>query len=175
MSSYSFDPAHSEVTFKVKHLMISNVTGHFSSFEATVESEKEDFSDAKIDFHADVNSISTKNEQRDAHLKSADFFDAENYPKMEFKSSNFKKVEGSSYKLEGELTIRGVSKSIVLDVEYAGTMSDPYGNEKHGFEIVGKINRKDFGLNWSAVTEAGGIVVSDEVRILVDAQFVKNQ
>src|SRR3989344_2093668 len=148
MTTYKIDPTHSEVAFKVKHLMISTVTGNFHQFDATVESQKEDFSDAKIGFEADINSISTNNEQRDGHLKSPDFFDALNHPKMKFESTTFTHKNGSSYILEGNLSLRGVSKAIKLDVEYAGKMVDPYGSEKHGFEIAGKINRKDFGLEW---------------------------
>lgn len=172
MATYNIDPAHSEVTFKVKHLMISNVTGSFTKFNATILSDKEDFSDAKISFEADIDSINTQNEQRDGHLKSPDFFDATNHPKLTFVSTSFTKV-GDDYKLEGTLTLRGTSKAITLTASYDGKMVDPYGNEKHGFEINGKLNRKDFGLTWSAVTEAGGVVVSDEVRLIINAQFLK--
>lgn len=164
---------HSEVSFKVKHLMISTVTGHFSSFDATMQSEKQDFSDAHISFSADIASVTTNNAQRDEHLKSPDFFDAARHPKMSFESTSFIHKSGQEYELDGNLTIRGVTKPVKLTVEYAGKMVDPYGNEKHGFEIAGKINRKDFGLEWSAVTEAGGIVVSDDVRIAVNVQLAK--
>lgn len=174
MANYQIDPAHSEVTFRVRHLMISTVTGRFENFSAGMVSEKDDFSDAVIRFDADVDSISTNQTQRDEHLKSPDFFDAASHPKMEFHSSDFIRKSDDTYSLKGELSIRGVRKPVELDVEYAGKMTDPYGNEKHGFEINGKINRKDFGLNWSAVTEAGGVVVSDDVRISIHAQFVKN-
>lgn len=173
MSTYKIDPMHSEVAFKVKHLMISTVTGQFSEFDAEMVSDSTDFSDASIRFSADISSISTNNNQRDEHLKSADFFDAANYPKMVFSSSAFKKASDGQYELHGDLEIRGVRKPVVLAVEYAGAMTDPYGNEKHGFEISGKINRKDYGLNWSAMTEAGGVVVSDEVKLAINAQFVK--
>lgn len=174
MANYKLDPSHSEVAFKVKHLMISTVTGQFSSFDASMQSESSDFSDAKINFEADIDSISTNNTQRDEHLKSADFFDASQHPKMQFVSTAIRKTDDAAYELEGNLTMRGVSKPVKLQVEYAGRMTDPYGNEKHGFEISGKVNRKDFGLNWSAITEAGGVVVSDEVKIAVNAQFVKS-
>lgn len=174
MSTYKIDPMHSEVSFKVKHLMISTVTGNFTQFDATLQAEKADFSDAKIAFEADINSISTNNEQRDGHLKSPDFFDAANHPKFTFESSSLKHKAGSDYLLEGNLSLHGVTKAIELDVEYAGKMVDPYGNEKHGFEINGKINRKDFGLGWGAVTEAGGVVVSDEVKIHANVQFKKD-
>ena len=173
MATYKIDAAHSEITFKVKHLMITNVTGNFNKFDATLESSKEDFTDAKISFEADVDSISTNNEQRDGHLKSEDFFAAEKFPKLSFVSSSFNKVSGDEYKLAGTLTLRGVSKPIELSVEYGGTATDPYGQVKSGFEISGKINRKDFGLVWTATTEAGGIVVSDEVKLNLSVQMIK--
>jgi polyisoprenoid-binding protein YceI len=174
MSNYTIDPMHSEVNFKVKHLMISTVTGNFQTFDASMQAEQSDFSDAKISFEADIDSISTNNVQRDGHLKSPDFFDAANHPKLTFTSNSFKHKSGSAYLLEGNLSLRGNTKSITMEVEYAGKMLDPYGNEKHGFEIAGKISRKEFGLEWSAVTEAGGVVVSDEVKIQVNAQFQKH-
>ncbi len=173
MSTYKIDTAHSEVTFKVKHLMITNVTGSFTKFDATLEAAAADFSDAKISFEADVDSISTNNEQRDGHLKSEDFFAAEKFPKLSFVSSSFKKLTDTEYALNGDLTIRGVTKAVELAVEYGGTMTDPYGQVKAGFEIGGKINRKDFGLVWSATTEAGGIVVSDEVKLHLAVQMIK--
>ncbi|MCX7743343.1 MAG: YceI family protein [Flavobacteriales bacterium] len=173
MATYVIDAAHSEIQFKVKHLMISTVTGNFTRFDATMQAEDDAFLNASISFEADVNSIQTGNEQRDGHLKSADFFDAENHPKISFASSSFVSKGDNHYSLEGTLTIRGNSKKVVLDVEYLGKMVDFYGNEKHGFELNGKINRKDFGLEWSAVTEAGGIVVSDEVRLHMNVQMQK--
>ncbi len=173
MSTYKIDTAHSEITFKVKHLMITNVTGSFTKFDATMEAEQADFSDAKISFEADVNSISTNNEQRDGHLKSDDFFAAEKFPKLSFVSTSFTKISDEEYTLTGNLTLRGVTKSIVLGVEYGGTATDPYGQVKSGFEIGGKINRKDFGLTWGAVTEAGGVVVSDEVKLHLAVQMIK--
>lgn len=174
MNTYSIDPMHSEVSFKVKHLMISTVTGDFKKFNASMQAANEDLSDAKISFEADIDSINTNNEQRDGHLKSPDFFDAANHPKLSFESTSFTKKDGSNYVLEGNLTLRGNTKPIKMDVEYFGKMTDFYGNEKHGFEINGKISRKEFGLEWSAVTEAGGVVVSDEVKLHVNAQFQKN-
>lgn len=173
MSTYKIDPAHSEITFKVKHLMITNVTGSFTKFDATMESGKEDFSDAKISFSADVDSITTNNEQRDTHLKSDDFFAAEKFPKLSFVSKSFAKEGEDEYKLTGDLTIRDITKTVELDVEYGGTMTDPWGNVKAGFEINGKINRKEFGLTWGAVTEAGGVVVSDDVKLHLGVQMVK--
>jgi polyisoprenoid-binding protein YceI len=173
MSTYKIDAAHSEITFKVKHLMITNVTGSFTKFDATLESEAADFSDAKISFEADTNSISTNNEQRDGHLKSDDFFAAEKFPKLSFTSKSFTKTTDNQYVLTGDLTIRDVTKTVELGVEYGGTVTDPYGQVKAGFEIGGKINRKDFGLTWGAVTEAGGVVVSDEVKLHLGVQMIK--
>ncbi len=173
MATYKIDPMHSEVSFKIKHLMISTVTGNFTTYDATIEANNEDLSDAKFTFEADINSINTNNEQRDGHLKSADFFDAEVHPKMRFVSTSFTKKDDSNFVMVGNLTLKGITNPVSLNVEYAGKMVDPYGNEKHGFEFAGKISRKEFGLEWSAVTEAGGIVVSDEVKLLINAQFTK--
>ena len=170
------DPMHSEIQFKVKHLMITNVTGSFDKFDVSAETEDEDFMKAKISFSADVDSISTGNEQRDAHLKSADFFDAANHPQIKFVATKYENVDNDgSYELYGDLTIRGITKNVKLDVEFGGVVKDPYGNTKAGFTINGKIKRKDFGLHWDAVTEAGGIVVSDEVRIMCEVQLIEQQ
>lgn len=172
-TTWSVDPTHSEVQFKVKHLIISTVTGQFRDFIATLESDGDNFEGAKATFSAKIDSISTNHDDRDGHLKSADFFDAANYPSLDFESSRFIKAVDNTYDIIGILTLKGVSKEIVLKAEFGGVMTDPYGNTKAGFEIEGKINRKDFGLNWSAITEAGGVVVSDEVRLLLNLQFVK--
>lgn len=167
------DPTHSEITFKVKHLIISTVTGNFTSFGADMQTQSDDFSGASISFWADINSISTNNEQRDGHLKSDDFFNAEKFPKLTFQSTSFEKVGDEEYVLKGNITIRETTKPITLQVALGGVATDPWGNKKAGFEISGKINRKDFGLNWSAVTEAGGVVVSDEVKLLLNVQMVE--
>lgn len=164
-SQWAIDLAHSEINFKVKHLMISTVTGKFTDFSATVESDTDDFEDAKITFEAQTASITTGNEHRDEHLKSADFFDAEQHPVMRFESTSFKPLGGVNYELLGNLSIRGVSKPVKLAVEYNGTHKDPWGNVKAGFELTGKINRTEFGLKWNAVTEAGGLTVGEEVKI----------
>ncbi len=173
MATFIIDPTHSEVSFKVKHLMISTVTGSFGQFDANMSAEKENFTDAQISFEADIDSISTKNDQRDQHLRSADFFDAENHPKMTFVSTALTQKSDTDYVLSGNLTIRGTTKPVELAVEYAGKMVDFYGNEKHGFEINGKLSRKEFGLQWNGITEAGGVVVSDEVKLSVNVQFQK--
>lgn len=167
------DPMHSEVQFKVKHLVISTVTGDFGSFNASLHSNGLDFNGATAEFDAAIDSISTKNTDRDNHLKSPDFFDAANFPNLVYKATNFKSLGGDAYEVEGEMTLRGVTKSLTLKANYGGNMTDFYGNDKVGFEIEGKLNRQDFGLTWSAVTEAGGIVVSDEVRLILNLQFAK--
>lgn len=171
-SKWNMDPAHSEVTFKVKHMMITNVTGTFDAFEGTVEKTEESFENANISFSADIASISTRNEQRDGHLKSEDFFNAAEFPKLSFQSTQFKNVGGNSFELSGHLTLKGVTHSVTLNVEHTGVVVDPYGQTKAGFEIEGKISRSAFGLTWNAVTEAGGVVVSDEVKLQINAQFI---
>lgn len=175
MKTWNIDPTHSEINFKVKHLLVSTVTGHFSKFDASIETNKEDFSDAKISFESDINSVNTKNEQRDAHLKSADFFDAEKNPKMSFVSKSVKKISDHEMHVTGNLTIRGVTKEVTLDVIYNGTVAGFGGTEVAGFEVRGKVNRFDFGLQWNALTEAGGVVVSNEVKIEILAEFNKVQ
>lgn len=168
MAKWKIDPVHSEVTFTVKHLMITNVKGDFKKFSAEVEAEDETFKAAKISFTADVNSLDTRNEQRDRHLKSADFFDGEKHPQLKFEA---KKYEGEE--LLGDLTIRGITKPVKLQVEFGGVAKDPWGNIKAGFSVSGKINRKDWGLNWNAALETGGVMVGDEVKIRADIQLVK--
>jgi polyisoprenoid-binding protein YceI len=173
MTTWKIDPSHSEVKFKVKHLVISTVTGHFNNYTATVQTTKDDFSDAKISFEADVNSIDTKSEQRDGHLKSPDFFDASNHPKITFVSKSLKKVGDNEYDVTGDLAIRGTKKEVKFNAIYNGTVKGFGGTEVAAFEITGKINRQDFGLAWSALTEAGGVVVGDEVKFEINAEFNK--
>lgn len=173
MATYKIDPAHSEILFKVRHLMISYVTGSFKKFDASLESSAEDFSDAKINFEADIDSIHTNSEQRDGHLKSDDFFNAAEFPKLTFTSTGITKEGDDEYKLTGDLTIRDITKSVTLDVTYNGTVVDPWGQTKAGFELTGKINRKEFGLKWHAATETGGIVAGDEVKLILNVQMLK--
>ncbi len=172
-TKWAIDPMHSEVQFKVKHLVISTVTGSFQNFEGTVETEGDDFNNAKINFSLDVNSINTNQEQRDGHLKSADFFDAEQYPHIIFESTSVTKDGDGNYKLAGNFTIKGVTRPVTLEVEHGGIATDFYGNTKAGFEITGKINRKEFGLTWDGVTEAGSIVVGEDVKISANIQLAK--
>lgn len=172
--TWALDPSHSEVKFKVKHLMITNVTGSFDVFSVSAETEDEDFSKAKLSFTADANSISTNNEQRDTHLKSADFFDVEKYPQIRFTATKAENIDSDgSYDLFGDLSICGITNKIKLSVEFGGIAKDPYGNTKAGFTINGKLNRKDFGLTWNTATEAGGVLVSDEVRIMAEIQLIE--
>ncbi|GAA4399632.1 YceI family protein [Nibrella viscosa] len=170
---WTIDPTHSEIQFKVRHLMVSTVTGQFNKFDGRLEAEGDDFDNASVYFTADIDSITTNNEQRDAHLKSADFFHSEEHPQLVFESTAMTKVGQERYELAGNLTIRGITKPVVLKVEYGGQMQDFYGNHKAGFEITGTIRRKEFGLMWDAVTEAGGVVVSDEVKLALGIQIVK--
>jgi len=171
---WKIDPTHSVVQFKVKHLVISTVTGSFDSYDGQIEADGDDFENAKAHFTADIDSITTNNEDRDQHLKSDDFFNAEEYPKLMFESTNFQKVDEGQYKVTGDLTIRDITKEIELDVVHGGTVSDQYGQTKAGFEVEGTINRKEFGLTWSAVTEAGNVVVGDEIKLQLNVQFIKN-
>ncbi len=172
-TNWKIDPMHSEVLFKAKHLMITTVTGQFKAFDLNVETEGDDFTKASsISFTADVDSLSTNNEQRDGHLKSPDFFDAASHPKVIFEGTKMEGT-GSDYKLHGNLTMRGTTLPVVLDVEYSGIVTDPYGQTKAGFTVDGKVKRKEFGLMWDAVTEAGSIVVSDEIKIHAEVQLVK--
>lgn len=170
-TKWKIDPTHSEVQFKVKHLVISTVTGTFKNFEGDLESENYDFDGAEATFSLDANSIDTNVADRDNHLKSDDFFAAASYPNITF--NGLLRKTGSKYQLAGPLTIKDVTKEITLDVEHGGTMLDGYGQNKAGFEINGKINRKDFGLTWSMVTEAGGVVVGDEIKLQLNIQLVQ--
>lgn len=172
-TKWVLDPMHSEVQFKVKHLVISTVSGFFKSFEGELDTANDDFSDASISFSLDIDSIDTNQTQRDEHLKSAEFFDAAQYPKISFKSSSFTKEGDDEYALAGDLTIKGITKPVTLDVEFGGAATDFYGNTKAGFEITGKINRKEFGLTWSGVTEAGAVVVGEDIKLLINVQFAK--
>ena len=170
---WSIDPSHSEVTFKVKHLMISTVSGHFSKFNLDVVTQGEDFNTAsEILFTADIDSISTNSDQRDAHLKSEDFFHAAKHAQLEFVGTKYE-AKGDDAKLHGNLTIKGVTKPITLTVEFGGIVKDPYGQTKAGFTVSGKISRKEFGLTWSAVTESGGVVVGDEIKVNAEVQLIK--
>ena len=169
-TKWAIDPAHSEVQFKVKHLMISTVTGSFRQFGAEAELEGDDLSNAQVSFWADTASIFTNDEKRDAHLRSPDFFDSEQFPKLTFTSTRIE-GSGSNWKVTGDLTIKGVTKPVTLDVEWSGQAKDPWGNTKAGLNLSGKIDRKEWGLTWNAALETGGVLVSEEVRILCEVQL----
>ena len=166
-TKWNLDPTHSEITFKVRHMMISNVKGAFNSFSAEIEAEDNTFKNAKVSATVNTDSIDTNNADRDTHLKSADFFNAEANPTITFESSAL------SDDITGNLTINGVTKPIELDVDFGGINVDPWGNTKAGFTFEGKIKRSDFGLNWNAALETGGVLVSDEVKIAGELQYVK--
>lgn len=170
-AKWVLDPTHSDLTFTIKHLMISNVKGEFENF--TAEIDNEDFKSGTVKVNVEAASIFTNNTDRDNHLKSADFFDVENHSSLTFVSTNFAKVDDDDFKLKGLLTIKGVSKEVVLHVEFGGINKDPWGNVKAGFSFSGKINRMDWGLNWNSALETGGVLVSDEVKINGEVQFVK--
>jgi len=173
-TKWGIDPMHSEIAFKVKHLMISNVKGVFKEFDASIYTTEEDFMTSEIDFWLNPASIETGVADRDAHLKSADFFDVENHKQITFTGNTYEKVDNDgSYTLYGGLTIKGITKQIKLSVEFGGVIKDPWGNEKAGFTVNGKINRKDFGLNWNAALEAGGVLVGEEVKISCEIELLK--
>jgi polyisoprenoid-binding protein YceI len=170
-TTWQLDPTHSELGFKIKHLMITNIKGEFINFSAEIDGE--DFSKATISAMIDTSSIFTNEDNRDAHLKNADFFDVDNHKEMTFKGSSLNKIDDENFELTGMLSIKGISKEIKLGVEYGGTSTDPWGNEKMGFSINGKINRSDYGLNFNAALETGGFLLGEEVKISADLQFVK--
>lgn len=171
-TNWKLDNSHSNVKFAVEHLAVSETEGNFKSFDGTLVSKNADFTDADITFTVDVKSINTDNEMRDKHLQGDDFFNAEKYPQMKFKSSSFKKVSGNKYILEGDLTIRDVTKKVKFDVVYRGTQKDPYGNTKAGFKATGSIKRMEFGLKWNVMTEAIS-VVADDVNIVVNLEYAQ--
>ncbi len=172
-TKWAIDPTHSEIGFKVKHMMFSNVSGKFENFTAEASTEDENFENAQFDFSAEASSVNTGNADRDNHLKTGDFFGTEEYGKFTFKSTSFKKNSDDDYTLTGDLTVKGTTKPITLDVEFGGIAKDPWGNTKAGFSATGKLNRKDFGLTWNAALETGGVLVSDEVKLVIDVQFIK--
>lgn len=172
-TKWALDPSHSEIQFKAKHLMITNVTGSFGDINGTAETNGDDFSTAKISFSAQTKSVTTGNEQRDGHLKSPDFFDPEKFPEMKFESTQIDKKSENEFDMHGNLTIKGISKPVKLNVEHLGVQKDPWGNTKAGFSINGKINRLDWGLTWNAALEAGGVLVSEEIKIHSEVQLAK--
>lgn len=173
-TKWAIDPAHSEIAFKVKHLMITNVKGVFKEFDASIYTTGADFVTAEIDFWLNPASISTGDPKRDEHLKSMDFFDVENHKEITFSGNTMeKKSNNGGFELWGELTIKGITKQIKLDIEFTGIQKDPSLNEKAGFIINGKINRTDYGLSWNTALEGGGFLLSEEVKITCEIQLVK--
>ena len=171
LTKWVIDPAHSELQFKVKHMMITNINGEFRNFDASVETMDDDFTKGRMNVVIDATSVFTNNADRDNHLKSPDFFDAEHFQNLEFEGTSIKKLDDENFQLKGMLTIKGVQKPVVLDMEYGGIQKDPWGNEKAGFTLSGKINRKEWGLNWNAALEAGGVLVSEDVKINAEIQL----
>lgn len=172
-TKWAVDPLHSEIQFKVKHLVISTVTGAFNKFEGIATTQNEEFEGALINFEMDVNSIDTNQEMRDTHLKSADFFDAEKFPKITFQSTSFKKASSDTYQLIGDLTMKGVTKQVKLEAEFGGSEKDQHGNTKIGYEVTGKINRKEFGLTYNALTETGGLALGEDIKLIANIQLSK--
>ena len=172
-TKWVIDPVHSEIGFKIKHLMISNVSGKFDQFEAEVQTENEDFTTAQIQARIKTASINTGNLQRDEHLRNSDFFEAEKYQEILFTSTKVEKLDNENFLLHGNLTLKGITKQVKLQVEYSGLTKDPWGGERAGFVLTGKINRNDFGLSFNAALETGGVVLGDEVKIHSEIQLVK--
>ena len=173
-TKWTFDKAHTSILFSIDHMVISEVVGKFEKFDGTVETKSDkDFTDAKIKLTIDVKSINTDNEERDKHLKSPDFFDAEKYPTIKFESTSMKKLNGNFYLLKGKLTMHGITKEVELEVKYNGTVKDPWGNIKAGFKVVGTINRKDFGIVYNSTLESGGLLIGEEERINCNVELIK--
>ena len=172
-TKWILDATHSELGFKVKHLMISNVSGSFKNFTAEVETEDDDFSKANVVVTADMASVFTNNEQRDAHLRNSDFFEVEQYPELKFQSTRMEKIDNDEFIVHGLLTLKGVTKPVKLQVEFSGVTNDPWGSERAGFTVSGKLNRKDWGVNYNALLETGGVALSEEVKIQAEIQVVK--
>lgn len=171
--TWNIDPSHTLVEFAVRHMMLATVKGNFSGVSGTLIGDPNDLTNAKISVSVDINTIDTRNADRDQHLRSADFFDAENFPKMTFESRNITRTGENTYNIEGDLTIRGTTRPITLEAEFMGVGPDPWGNTRAGFEATGKLNRKDYGLTWNAALETGGVLVGEEVKITISAEFVK--
>jgi polyisoprenoid-binding protein YceI len=170
---WAFDPTHSEITFKVKHLMISNVKGEFKQFDSSLVADDDNLTNALAKASIQVASISTNNDDRDGNLKSADFFEVEKFPTINFESTSIERFDEENGQLKGNLTIKGITKEVSFDLEFGGISKDPWGNEKAGFSLNGNINRADFGLTWNAALETGGVLVSDVIKIAAEIQFVK--
>lgn len=172
-STWAIDPTHSEIGFKVKHMMFTNVSGKFSTFEATIENDNDQFETSTVFFSTAVDSVDTNNTDRDNHLRSADFFDVEHFPKITFASTGIQKINDGEFEVTGDLTIKDITKNVTLNAEYSGIMKDPWGNTKAGISLSGKINRKEFGLTWNTKLETGGVLVGEDIKLVAEVQFVK--
>lgn len=172
-AQWDFDPTHSELGFKIKHLMITSVSGSFKKFDVKVKTQNDDFSTAQITATADMNSIHTNNEQRDAHLRNSDFFETDKYPELSFQSTRVERIDEETFTVYGDLTMKGVTKPVKLNVEYSGLTKDPWGGERAGFVVTGKINRSDWGINFNGVLETGGLVLGEEVKLNSEIQLIK--
>ncbi|HTL09570.1 MAG TPA: YceI family protein [Chitinophagaceae bacterium] len=172
-TKWKIDPTHTDIAFKVKHMMFTNVSGKIVKYDALVETTGDDFAGATVEFTGDVDSITTGTADRDAHLLSPDFFDAEKFPTLNFIATSFKKLDQGDFEITGDLTLHGITKQIILGAEFGGLMKDPWGNIKAAFSLSGKINRKDWGLVWNAALETGGVLVGEEVKLLAEVQLIK--
>lgn len=171
--AWKIDPAHSAIHFSVRHMMISNVRGEFQRFDGTIDLDEQNPENTTVDIRIDASSINTREPQRDAHLRSADFLDVENYPYITFKSTRVERTGEKTARLHGDLTIRGITKPVVLDVEHSGILTNPWGNPSAGFEARTKINRKDWNLTWNQALEAGGVLVGDEIKVEIELELLK--
>ena len=172
-TTWTIDPMHSEVLFKIKHLVISTVTGSFRKFDGSVTTEGTDFNNAKVNFTIDVKSIDTNQAQRDGHLQGGDFFSADLYPEITFESTSFAHTGGNDYKMIGNLTMKGVTRQVALNVEYGGSEDNGHGIMKHGFEVTGVINRKEFGMSWNKLTDTGGLGLGEDIKLIANIQVAK--
>jgi polyisoprenoid-binding protein YceI len=172
-TKWVLDPTHSELGFKIKHLMITNVSGRFNDFAAEAETDGDSFETAQIQVRVHMNSINTNNSQRDEHLRSSDFFEVKKYPELLFESTEVEKIDAENYKIYGNLTMKGITKPVQVNVEYSGVTKDPWGGERAGFTVTGKIKRSEWGVNFNALLETGGVTLSDEVKIHSELQLVK--
>lgn len=172
-TNWVLDPTHSELGFKIKHLMISNVSGSFKNFTATVEAEDEDFTTARIELEAEVASINTNNEQRDVHLRNSDFFEVEQFPTLKFRSTKIERVDDEHFQLFGDLTLKGVTRPVQLTAAFNGVVKDPWGGRRAGFLVTGKINRSDFGVSFNGVLETGGVMLGEDVKLNGEIELVK--
>ena len=172
MAAWNLDKAHSEIEFKVKHMMISNVKGYFHDFDVTVNGSAEDLTQAQVDVEIKTASVNTKSESRDEHLRGADFFNADAYPIIRFTTTEIKKIDDDEFELTGDLTIKDVTRPASFIAEFGGLAKDPWGNQKVGYTVNGKINRQEFGLTWNAALETGGVMVSEDVKFYADVQFI---